>query len=223
MSATWRETSDHRFAVSVRVSAKKLRADDKGNEQEIRSTIWWTSASSAARARRRPLFLEKRRVTQFETTFEVVADAQPTSADRSVQQADGGACKHLVPPRLKPGVSRIFLLWHCSLSSSVSRLELTTPWSAGASGFRFCENGLVSPTVLKSGPYRFFFFAGHRNEPPHVHVGRDRKTAKYWLSPVRVSYNYGFAENELNRIQGIVHEHETELLKAWHDYSKPGN
>ena len=81
----------------------------------------------------------------------------------------------------------------------------------------------VSPTVLRSGPYRFFFFASDRNEPPHVHVGRERKTAKCWLSPVRVAYNYGFAENDLNRIQGIVRQHEAELLKAWHDYFKPSN
>jgi hypothetical protein len=43
----------------------------------------------------------------------------------------------------------------------------------------------VSPTILRSGPYRFFFFAGDRNEPVHVHVAREDKTAKFWLSPVR--------------------------------------
>lgn len=78
----------------------------------------------------------------------------------------------------------------------------------------------MSPTVLRSGPYRFFFFASDRNEPAHVHVARERKTAKFWLSPVRVEYNYGFAPNELTRIQGLVQQHEAELLKAWHDYFK---
>jgi hypothetical protein len=72
----------------------------------------------------------------------------------------------------------------------------------------------VSPTVLRSGPYRFFFFASDRNEPAHVHVARERKTAKFWLSPVQVAYTYGFAPNELNRIQGLVQEHEVGLLKA---------
>lgn len=56
-----------------------------------------------------------------------------------------------------------------------------------------CENDRVSPTVFRSGPYRFFFFASDRNEPRHVHVGRERKAAKFWLSPVRSAYNYGFA------------------------------
>ena len=29
------------------------------------------------------------------------------------------------------------------------------------------------PTVLRSGPYRFFFYSGDGAEPPHVHVQRD--------------------------------------------------
>ena len=79
----------------------------------------------------------------------------------------------------------------------------------------------VSPTVLRSGPYRFFFFASDRNEPVHVHVAREGRTAKFWLSPVRREYNYGFAPTELNRIEGLVREHEADLLKAWHEYFKP--
>jgi hypothetical protein len=70
----------------------------------------------------------------------------------------------------------------------------------------------VSPTVLQSGPYRFFFFASDRNEPVHVHVVRDEHAAKFWLSPVRLSYNYGFGTNELNRIERLVDEHEAEPL-----------
>ncbi len=35
------------------------------------------------------------------------------------------------------------------------------------------------PTVLKEGPYRLFFYAGDRDEPPHVHVERDDNVAKF--------------------------------------------
>lgn len=42
------------------------------------------------------------------------------------------------------------------------------------------------PTVLRVGPYRFFFYASDRHEPPHVHVERDEKVAKFWLRPVRL-------------------------------------
>lgn len=34
-------------------------------------------------------------------------------------------------------------------------------------------------TVLRSGPYRFFLYAGDRYEPPHVHVERDDCEAKF--------------------------------------------
>lgn len=76
----------------------------------------------------------------------------------------------------------------------------------------------MSPTVLQSGPYRFFFFSSDRNEPTHVHVKRDRKLAKFWLAPIRMAYNYGFSQTELNRIAAIVREHEAVLHKAWHEY-----
>jgi hypothetical protein len=76
----------------------------------------------------------------------------------------------------------------------------------------------LSPTVLQSGPYRFFFFASDRNEPPHVHVKRDAKLAKFWLAPIRRAYNYGFGATELNRVVAIVRANEAALLRAWHDY-----
>jgi hypothetical protein len=54
-------------------------------------------------------------------------------------------------------------------------------------------------------------------------VKRDRKLAKFWLAPVRMAYNYGFSDTELNRIAGIVRKHEAALSKAWHDYFKRRN
>ena len=29
------------------------------------------------------------------------------------------------------------------------------------------------PTVMRISPYRFFFYAGDRDEPVHIHVERD--------------------------------------------------
>jgi len=48
-----------------------------------------------------------------------------------------------------------------------------------------------------------FFFSSDRGEPPHVHVTRDRKTAKFWLQPVRPEYNLGFAPTEIEQDFGI--------------------
>ncbi|MCB0425687.1 MAG: DUF4160 domain-containing protein, partial [Mangrovimonas sp.] len=58
--------------------------------------------------------------------------------------------------------------------------------------------GCLMPTVLRVGPYRFFFFAGDRLEPPHVHVSRDDSEAKYWLDPIRFQSSSGFSRKELN-------------------------
>ena len=74
------------------------------------------------------------------------------------------------------------------------------------------------PTVLSIGPYRFFFYAGDRHEPPHVHVERDDCTAKFWLDPVRLTDSQGFNRKEILRIQTIVEDHQTEFLKNWHEY-----
>jgi len=74
------------------------------------------------------------------------------------------------------------------------------------------------PTVLRSGPYRFFFYAGDRDEPPHVHVEREDHRAKFWLEPVQVAKSGDFSGVELNRVAGLVSAHRDQLLEAWHDY-----
>ncbi len=74
------------------------------------------------------------------------------------------------------------------------------------------------PTVMFEGPYSLVFFSSDRSEPPHIHVKRERLIAKFWLAPVELAKNRGFAGHELNRITRLVVEHETILLEAWHEY-----
>ncbi len=74
------------------------------------------------------------------------------------------------------------------------------------------------PTLLRVAPYRFFCYAGDYNEPPHVHVERDDKEAKFWLNPVRLQKNKGFNSSEINRIQKIVEEYQKSLLEKWNDF-----
>ena len=47
------------------------------------------------------------------------------------------------------------------------------------------------PTLLRDGPYRFYFYLGDRPEPPHVHVQRDNHIAKFWLDPVTLHSSGG--------------------------------
>jgi hypothetical protein len=74
------------------------------------------------------------------------------------------------------------------------------------------------PTVLRVGPYRFFFYSADREEPPHVHVTREGKSAKCWLKPLRLDRSTGFSETEINRIEGLVGRHRWQLLKAWNEF-----
>ena len=76
------------------------------------------------------------------------------------------------------------------------------------------------PTVLRSGPYRFFFYAGDREEPPHVHVERDDFEAKFWLDPVRLARSHGFAPHEIHRIIGLIDENQQTLLDRWNEFFK---
>ena len=74
------------------------------------------------------------------------------------------------------------------------------------------------PTVLRHGPYRFFFSSLDYNEPPHVHVRRDKKVAKFWLDPVILQKAGGFSRTELNKIAQLVYEHQEHFLESWHEF-----
>jgi len=74
------------------------------------------------------------------------------------------------------------------------------------------------PTVLRIGAYRFFFFAGDRHEPAHIHIECDDNLAKFWLNPVRLQSSGGFSRSEITKIQNIVIENQQFLLEAWNAY-----
>jgi len=74
------------------------------------------------------------------------------------------------------------------------------------------------PTVLRSGPYRFYFYSHEPNEAPHIHVDREDLSGKFWLGPVQLARNFGFRAHELRTIQSMVTEHEEEFLEAWNEF-----
>jgi hypothetical protein len=76
------------------------------------------------------------------------------------------------------------------------------------------------PTVLRVGRYRVSFFSNESQEPPHVHVKANDDQAKFWLDPVGLASSYGFKAHELNEIEGIIREHQTELMEAWSEHFK---
>jgi hypothetical protein len=74
------------------------------------------------------------------------------------------------------------------------------------------------PTVLRTGPYRLFFYSGDGREPRHVHVERDDNRAKFWLEPVRLQNSGGFRPAEIREIQRVVEQHRDALVRSWDAY-----
>ena len=74
------------------------------------------------------------------------------------------------------------------------------------------------PTVLRIGPYRFYFYSHEPNEPAHIHIDRDDSSAKFWLKPISLASNIGFSAKELRKLQLIIQENQKNLLEAWYGY-----
>jgi len=67
-------------------------------------------------------------------------------------------------------------------------------------------NGRTLHFQLRQDTYRFLFYSFDCAEPLHVHVQRDRMVCKFWLEPVELARNHGFAARELNQIRRIITE-----------------
>jgi hypothetical protein len=74
------------------------------------------------------------------------------------------------------------------------------------------------PTVMRSGPYRLYFFSHEPNELPHIHVDRDDRSAKFWVAPVELARNLGFSARELSLIERLIQDNQRSLREAWNEY-----
>ncbi len=73
------------------------------------------------------------------------------------------------------------------------------------------------PTILRSGPHRFFFFSREDHEPPHIHVETAENGAKFWLSPVALAWAVGYNDRELHRLRELVEKHREFFLEKWYE------
>jgi hypothetical protein len=75
------------------------------------------------------------------------------------------------------------------------------------------------PTVRNiPGPYRVFFYSFDCNEPMHVHVQREKMICKFWIQPVALARNQGFAAKELNTIREIIARNGDRIKEAWYEH-----
>ena len=68
------------------------------------------------------------------------------------------------------------------------------------------------------GPYRIFFYSFDCNEPKHVHVQRERMVCKFWLEPVDLASNQGFAAQELMTIRRLINSNLERIVEAWNEH-----
>ena len=71
------------------------------------------------------------------------------------------------------------------------------------------------------GPYHFYFVSFDWVEPPHIHVDREDRSAKFWLEPVELCRNYGFSSRELGRIRSLITKHHQRILETWNEHCNP--
>jgi 5-enolpyruvylshikimate-3-phosphate synthase len=72
------------------------------------------------------------------------------------------------------------------------------------------------PTVLFSKGYRFFFYINDHT-PPHIHVEKDRSTAKFFLNNAELAKSKRFNAKELSEIRNIILDN-LELFKTkWNE------
>ncbi len=74
------------------------------------------------------------------------------------------------------------------------------------------------PTVFRWKGYRFVFYSREIGEPPHIHILKNRRQLKIWLSDLRVARNVGFADHEIGDIVAIAAVNRDLMLEAWNDY-----
>jgi Domain of unknown function (DUF4160) len=71
------------------------------------------------------------------------------------------------------------------------------------------------PIILRERGFKFWFYESDLDEPPHVHVGKSGREAKFWLEPVRIVRPGRFKPVELREIERIIDTNLDFLVSAW--------
>ncbi len=73
---------------------------------------------------------------------------------------------------------------------------------------------------IKIGPYEVRFYEYDLNERPHVHVRGEGRQAKFWLTPIELFQNKGYADHELGKIEQLLRKNRQRLLRLWEEMKK---
>jgi hypothetical protein len=74
-------------------------------------------------------------------------------------------------------------------------------------------------TILRSEAYRLYFYSHEPNEPPHIHVDRDKAACEVGLSPVAFASSLYFKANELREVERLISSNRAILLEASEEFN----
>jgi hypothetical protein len=73
----------------------------------------------------------------------------------------------------------------------------------------------VSPTILRAGGFRLYFFSREERRP-HVHVEHADGEAKFWTDPqVELAANFGLKPKQVADARKLIEDHLNEIRSAW--------
>jgi len=73
------------------------------------------------------------------------------------------------------------------------------------------------PTILITKGYRFFFYINDHT-PPHIHVEKDRSTAKFDLINAELIKSKRFKAKEISEIRKLVIDNAELFKTKWDEY-----
>ena len=78
------------------------------------------------------------------------------------------------------------------------------------------RNGIL-PTIVYINGYRLFFVSFDGSEPMHVHVRKDRRSAKVWMNPIAFAWSE-FRAHENRALLRIVEKHTDLIREKWYEH-----
>ncbi|HRW08461.1 MAG TPA: DUF4160 domain-containing protein, partial [Caldilineaceae bacterium] len=67
------------------------------------------------------------------------------------------------------------------------------------------------------------FYMADLNEPIHIHVYKDGKEAKFWVSPISCANSGGFSHQELRHAERLIEKYLTDLITLWRQAEEKQN
>lgn len=72
------------------------------------------------------------------------------------------------------------------------------------------------PKVFEESGFIGRFYMADLDEPTHIHVTKDGKETKFWISPITCVNSGGFSRRDLRQAEELVQKYHSDILNLWH-------